>query len=104
MRILVDTNIIISAGVFPKSNVGKVLSHIVNNHNVVLCQYTLSELKNIFKKKFPERIEYLNKFVKDLKYELIDIKKKIIIVIRKSGTFMIYLYWLMQLNQGLKYY
>jgi len=76
MRIIVDANIIISAGLFPESNVGKVLAHIVKNHKLVLCQYTLDELKNVFKKKFPKRIVYFNKFIKDLKYELIDIDIK----------------------------
>jgi len=51
MRVMVDTNIIISAGLFPESNVGEVLSHIVNNHELVLCQYTLNELENVFKNK-----------------------------------------------------
>jgi putative PIN family toxin of toxin-antitoxin system len=74
MRILVDANIIISAGLFPDSYVGKVLEHIMQNHNLVLCQYTLDELKDVFKRKFKDRIEYLNKFVRELKYELINTK------------------------------
>ena len=76
MRILVDANIIISAGLFPESVVGKVLAHIVKNHNLVLCKYTLDELKDVFNKKFPKRIDYFKKFIKGLKYELIDIKIK----------------------------
>ena len=74
MRILVDANIIISAVLFPESIVGKVLDHVVKNHNLVLCQYTLDELKNVFHKKFPKRIEYLKNFVRELKYELVNIK------------------------------
>jgi putative PIN family toxin of toxin-antitoxin system len=74
MRILVDTNIIISAGLFPESYVGKVLKHIVQNHNLILCQYVLDELEDVFQRKFANRIEYLNKFVRDLKYELINVK------------------------------
>jgi putative PIN family toxin of toxin-antitoxin system len=70
---MVDANIIISAGLFPESSVGKVLAHIVKNHKLIICQYTLDELKIVFEKKFPKRIEYLNKFIKELKYELIDI-------------------------------
>ena len=71
MRIMIDANIIISAGLFPESSVGKVLFHITKNHKIVLCQYTLDELKIVFKKKFPERIEYFNEFIGKLKYELI---------------------------------
>jgi len=76
MRIIVDANIIISAGLFPESNVGKALAHIVKNHKLFLCQYTLDELKNVFKRKFPQRIGYFNKFIENLKYELINIDIK----------------------------
>ena len=69
---MADANIIISAGLFSESTVGMTLSHIVKNHQLVLCKYTLDELKEVFERKFSNRIEYLNKFVEDLKYELID--------------------------------
>jgi putative PIN family toxin of toxin-antitoxin system len=71
---MVDANIIISAGLFPESNIGKVLDHIAKNHKLVICQYTLNELKRVFENKFPKRLESLNKFVKKLKYELVDIE------------------------------
>jgi putative PIN family toxin of toxin-antitoxin system len=71
---MVDANVIISAGLFPESSIGEVLAHVVKNHKLVLCQYTLNELENVFKNKFSEKIEYLNKFIKKLKYELVDIE------------------------------
>ena len=74
MRSMVDANIIISAGLFPKSNLGKALAHVVENHELVICQYTLNELENVFINKFPKRIEYLIKFVRRLKYELVDVE------------------------------
>jgi putative PIN family toxin of toxin-antitoxin system len=69
---LVDANIIISAGLFPDSSVGEALKHIVQNHNLLLCQYTLEELTDVFERKFKNRIEYLNEFIRDLKYELVN--------------------------------
>jgi len=74
MRTMVDANIIISAGLFPKSIVGKVLAHVVKNHELVLCQYTLNELEDVFKNKFTKRMEYLRKFVRRLKYELVNVE------------------------------
>ena len=44
MRVMVDANIIISAGLFPESMVGKTLEYIVKNESLVLCKYTLEEL------------------------------------------------------------
>ena len=74
MRLMVDANIIISASLFPQSIVGDVFTHVVNNHELVLCEYTLNEIRNVFKRKFPNRIKYLNKFITNLKYELIKFK------------------------------
>ena len=76
MRILLDTNVIISAGLFPKSTIAEALSHIMKNHKLVICQFTLNELSGVFKKKLPERKKYLNEFIEKLKYELIDIDIK----------------------------
>ena len=70
---MVDANIIISAGLFPKSIVGKVLAHVAKNHELVLCQYILKELENVFKNKFTKRMEYLRKFVRRLKYEFVNV-------------------------------
>jgi predicted nucleic acid-binding protein len=50
MHIMVEANIIISAVLFPNSVVGNIFSHIAKNHTLVLCQYTLDELKSVFKK------------------------------------------------------
>jgi len=73
---MVDSNIIISAALFPESNVSRVLFHIAKNHKLVLCQHILDELSNVFTKKFPKRREHLNSFIKKLKYELVDINVK----------------------------
>ncbi|MCL2065059.1 MAG: putative toxin-antitoxin system toxin component, PIN family [Candidatus Cloacimonetes bacterium] len=74
MRIIVDSNIIISAGLFPDSNIGKVLIHIVDNHNLVLCKYTLDELESVFIKKFPDKLQYFRIFINEFKFELLDLE------------------------------
>ena len=74
MRVMVDANIIVSAGLFPESIVGKTLNHITENHVLVLCKYTLEELAEVFTNKFPDRTKYLNRFIQELKYDLVDIK------------------------------
>jgi putative PIN family toxin of toxin-antitoxin system len=66
---MVDANILISASLFPNSLVGSVFAHILKNHELVLCNYTLEEIKNVFQKKFPDRNKHLNRLIKNLKYE-----------------------------------
>jgi putative PIN family toxin of toxin-antitoxin system len=69
---MVDANIIVSASLFPDSTVGKAFTHIIKNHELVLIQYTLDELKDVFKRKFPDKLDHLNKTFKNLKYELLE--------------------------------
>ena len=66
MRILVDTNILFSALVFPRSKPAQALLYIVDNHEIVLCDRNIVELRDILKRKAP-------KFLPDaeVSYELI---------------------------------
>ena len=73
---MVDANIIISAGLFPESIVGKTLHNITKNESLVLCKHTLEELSEVFHNKFPDRKKYFHKFIDELKYELVDIQIK----------------------------
>ncbi|GHU44972.1 hypothetical protein FACS1894190_16850 [Spirochaetia bacterium] len=70
MQIMVDANIIISAILFPQSTVTKVLRHIVSNHILMLSQYTIDETKKVFTKKFPHRIDEMDKFMEKIPYKL----------------------------------
>lgn len=53
MRILVDTNILISTVLFPNSKVAKALLYITQNHDMVLCDRNLTELREVLKRKAP---------------------------------------------------
>lgn len=44
MKILVDTNILISAVLFPRSKPAKALVYTAENHEMVLCDQNLTEL------------------------------------------------------------
>ena len=47
MRILVDTNILFSSLVFPHSNPAQALLYIADNHEIVLCDRNIAELRDI---------------------------------------------------------
>lgn len=67
---MVDANILISAILFPQSTITKVLRHIVSNHLLMLSQYTIDETKKVFTKKFPHRIDEMDKFMEKIPYKL----------------------------------
>jgi len=72
---MADANIIVSAILFPKSNVSKVLYHIIENHNLVLCKYIIDEIIDVFNEKFQQKITEMEKFINETPYELFTLKK-----------------------------
>ena len=71
MRILADTNILISALLYPKSNPAKALYHAADNHDFVLSDHNISEFRRIAKEKFSKTQADIDLFLTELTYELI---------------------------------
>jgi len=64
MRILLDTNILISAALFPTGVAAKAYTKAVTYPNKgVVCDWSIDELRRVFNRKFPKRIECLNQFL-----------------------------------------
>ena len=75
MKIMVDANIIVSAILFPQSIVSEAVKHMVSNYKLTLSQYTIDEIKEVFDKKFPHKINEMERFMEKLPYELFSLKK-----------------------------
>jgi predicted nucleic acid-binding protein len=71
MKILVDTNILISALLFPHSKPSKVLLYVSQYHNIVLCDQNLFELRDVLKRKAPSVLPDSEVLLAELSYELI---------------------------------
>ena len=71
MRILVDTNILISAILFRKSLVAKTLLYITDNHNIVFCDQNINELREVLRRKKPDKLPDAEVLLAELSYELI---------------------------------
>ena len=65
----VDTNVVISAMLFPNGKVAKVFSHLLEKHTVIISSYTKEECKEVFEKKFPAKIEQLEIFFNGINFE-----------------------------------
>jgi putative PIN family toxin of toxin-antitoxin system len=71
LKILVDTNILISALLYPNSKPSRTLYHVADNHALVLSDYNIAEFRRIAKKKFSKTQSDIDLFLTELTYELI---------------------------------
>lgn len=71
MRILVDTNILFSALVFPRSKPAQAIMYVADNHDMVLCDRNITELRDILKRKAPKFLPDAEVLLAELSYELI---------------------------------
>ena len=71
MWILIDTNILFSALVFPHSKPAKALLYIADHHEIVLCDRNISELRDILRRKAPKFLPDAEVLLAEMAYELI---------------------------------
>lgn len=71
MRILIDTNILFSTLLFPKSKPAYALLYAANNHQIVLTDRNIFELREIIKRKKPNLLPAAETFLAQLSFELI---------------------------------
>ncbi|MDN5303103.1 MAG: hypothetical protein PWQ60_2617 [Thermoanaerobacteraceae bacterium] len=71
MRVFIDTTVILSAVIFLGSTVWNVIEIIFKKGTLVLCTYSISEIKTVIKRKFPQNITALEHFLKNAPFELI---------------------------------
>ncbi|MBQ7192889.1 MAG: putative toxin-antitoxin system toxin component, PIN family [Synergistaceae bacterium] len=71
MRILIDTNVLFSALLFPKSVPAAALSRVADEYNMVLCDRNISELKEILHRKAPQLLPDAEVLLAEMSYELI---------------------------------
>ena len=71
MRILVDTNILFSALLFPQSGPARALLRVADNHEMVLCDRNITELRDILRRKAPNFLPDAEVLLAEMSYELI---------------------------------
>lgn len=71
MRVMADTNILISTLLFPVSLPAKVLLHIADNHELVLCDHIVMEIRDVVARKRPDLLADVDVLLAQLSYELV---------------------------------
>ncbi|MCL2427243.1 MAG: putative toxin-antitoxin system toxin component, PIN family [Oscillospiraceae bacterium] len=71
MRIMIDTNVLLSALVFPSVKMNELIYKIVTKHTLVLSSYVIDELLEVTRRKFSGKIEVVDQLLSQLPYELV---------------------------------
>jgi putative PIN family toxin of toxin-antitoxin system len=81
---MIDTNILISAILFPSPRMDRLMQRITTAYKLVLSSYVVEELLNVTRRKFPNRMETVDLLLSQLPYELVYTPKQ-----PPPGLFMI---------------
>lgn len=71
MRILIDTNVLISAILFPSPNMNRLMDKIALEHTFVLPSHVMEELEELFDTKFKGKKHLLKRFFAKYSYEYV---------------------------------
>ena len=71
MRVMLDTNVLVSAIVFPNERMDSLIYKAILDHHLVLSSFIVDELFDVTKRKFPKKIKDVDHFLTRLPYELV---------------------------------
>ena len=64
MRCIIDTNVLISAALFPGSTPAKAyFKAVMAPHVAIVCDYSIDELRRVFNNKFEDKLHILDSFL-----------------------------------------
>lgn len=71
LRVFVDSNILISALLSSKSVASQLLTLVLSDHHLVLCDYGLAEVAQVIRRKFPTAVPKWEIFLASLDCEIV---------------------------------
>lgn len=71
MKVMLDTNIFISMIFFPSSQTRELAKKLTDNHQIVVCDYVIEELRLVTDRKFPAKRRFLDRFFMELPFDLV---------------------------------
>lgn len=71
MRIMLDTNVLISAILFPGDKINNMMNYIFLRHQLVLSSYVVEELKSVVRREFPKKEPVIEKLLLMMSYEYV---------------------------------
>lgn len=72
MRILIDTNIVLSAILVPEGRMADALKFAIRNgYTLCLCTFGIEEMRFVVKRKFPDKMPVQERLLSEFSYELL---------------------------------
>ena len=68
---MLDTNVLISALLFPGAKMNAMMNCIFTQHELVLSSYVVNELKSVIKRKFPQKELVIDKLLMVMSFEYV---------------------------------
>jgi len=74
---MVDTNVLVSALLFPNERMSELLYMVTTEHSLVLSSYIIEELLNVTQRRFPDKVDAVKLLLSKLPYELVITPKQL---------------------------
>lgn len=71
IRVFVDSNVLISAMQSEKSASRELLLLLCEEHHLMICSYSLTEISGVLAKRFPHKLSEWDQFLSRLEFELV---------------------------------
>ncbi len=71
MRVMLDTNILISTFIFKSKKMNELIYKLSKEHEIVICSYTVEKLKGLVKTKFNVKQADLDDFLMNFPFDLV---------------------------------
>ncbi len=92
MKVMLDTNILVSAFVFKSKKMNELIYKLSKEHEIIICSYTIEELKELINTKFKVNTVELDEFLKNFPFNLVyspDSVENILFDIRDKDDYII---------------
>lgn len=71
MRVMLDTNVLVSLLLFPNPRVNAMMERIFAEHELVLSSFVVDELKEVVRRKFPAKAKIVDILLSRMSYDLV---------------------------------
>lgn len=77
MRVMLDTNVLLSALLFPGERMNRMMQCIFQRHRLVLSSFVVEELGFVVQRKFPKKAKAVDTLLSGMSFELVYTPKEL---------------------------